>query len=204
MKNPEVLEVCKLCEPLLQRFSKGVAKPFKTSSQYCDGVFCVFRYEGLVRDALLRYKFKQKEGYYRTFSQYLCQVIHHYHQTNPFDAVIAVPLHPKRKRERGYNQAELLSKEIAQCFNIPEYSHCIERVVHTPRQSLANAKEKRIHMENVFKVNVNKLNINNLLLVDDIYTTGSTVDACAKVLKKAGVKEVYVSVIASSSSWEGG
>jgi ComF family protein len=167
------------------------------ASQFCDGVFCVAQYEGCLRQAVMKYKFFEKESYFRCFSRLLFEKIQDYHQQKPFDLSLGVPLHKKRLKERGYNQAELISKEISRLLNIKDASYALSKIMHTTRQSLTKKEDRKKNIKDAFRVvDVQEIRLKKILLVDDILTTGSTVEGISKILKEAGAKEVYVGVIA--------
>lgn len=118
------------------------------------------------------------------------------------DAIIPIPLHPKRLRWRGFNQSELLcrhiSKNISPNLNIEISTTALIRNKNTLSQmKIKNFKQRKLNLKNAFKV-FRKSSIKNkrILIVDDISTTGSTIFECAKVLKKSGAKEVYGIVLA--------
>ena len=109
-----------------------------------------------------------------------------------YDIIIVVPVSNKRKKERGYNQSKLLAKEIAQIINVPVSDNIIKKVKDTVPQSTLNKEQRLENAKNVYRVtNIKKVLNRNILILDDIYTTGATVDACAGALKNAGVERVY-------------
>lgn len=114
-----------------------------------------------------------------------------------FDLVIPVPLARKRKLWRGFNQAEILSQKISQRFGWPLDLNLIFRTYHTHPQVGLKSGERAINVKGIFKVK-SQLDLNNkrILLIDDVITTGATMQECAKVLKEAGAKEVWGLVIA--------
>ncbi len=107
------------------------------------------------------------------------------------EIIIPVPLHSKRKRKRGYNQAEILSCELGKILEIPVCRKLVKRIRYTePQKKLGNRMRKR-NLEKAFAVTHSMEGVKSVLVVDDIYTTGSTIDAVAKELRKAGVSKVY-------------
>lgn len=112
------------------------------------------------------------------------------------DAICYVPLHPSREKERGYNQSRELSLHLSKLTNIP-IIHDIIRTRDTPTQTKLSRRERQQNVKDCFKVidskNVKKL---NLLLIDDVFTTGSTSNEISKTLKKSGANKVYVLTVA--------
>jgi len=117
---------------------------------------------------------------------------------NSADLIAPVPLHPKRERERGFNQALLLARELARIGGLPLDEHSVVRRLHTERHRAGmDAKARRKSVAQAFAVRHPKLVAGQrLLLVDDVFTTGATVSACASAIKEAGAAEVFVLTIA--------
>lgn len=111
--------------------------------------------------------------------------------------VIPVPIHAARKRERGYNQAEVIADGVAQKLAIPILSNVLKRTKYTPSQTTLKAKERLANVSGLFKLNAQSNLIFNkdILLVDDIFTTGATVNNCAQILLEHGARRVDVAVI---------
>ena len=106
--------------------------------------------------------------------------------------ICALPLHPKRLRERGFNQAELLARVIARYTDIPVFNGLI-RVKHTEHQTLLDKAHRKKNLAGAFMINkASKLLDKTVLLVDDVYTTGATASESSKTLLEAGAKAVYV------------
>lgn len=117
---------------------------------------------------------------------------------NSANLIIPVPLHPERERERGFNQASLLAGELARLNRLPLDEHSVVRRVHTDRHRAGmDARARHDSVANSFAIRHPKLVAGRrVLLVDDVFTTGATVSACARVLKEAGAEEVFVLTIA--------
>lgn len=117
-----------------------------------------------------------------------------------YDFIVPVPIHSARLRERGFNQAELISKGIAQVLSNSINNKLIKRVKYTTTQTLLSAEERRTNVQNVFEPYSNSTKLNNevILLVDDVLTTGSTINECAKTLHTMGARRVDVATLAIS------
>lgn len=111
------------------------------------------------------------------------------------DVLVPVPIHPSRLKVRGFNQADLLAQKLGKALSIPVSSDLLVRTRKTLPQKGLNEKERRKNLAEAFGVNDGALHtlghIRRVILIDDIYTTGSTIDACAKVLIHKGNMDVY-------------
>lgn len=107
------------------------------------------------------------------------------------DMIVPVPLHPARKRKRGYNQAEILAREIGGLTGIPVEAGILERVRDTAPQKALSHSKRRKNLQGAFAVRKRLEHGGKILLIDDIYTTGNTISSAAKVLKEAGAGKVY-------------
>lgn len=107
------------------------------------------------------------------------------------DVIVPVPLHPARLRNRGYNQSELLARELGHLLDIPVNSSTLKRIRNTKSQMELGADERHRNVMNAFVCRDEKLSGQKVLLIDDVCTTGSTLDACADALKHGGVASVW-------------
>lgn len=114
-----------------------------------------------------------------------------------YDIIIPVPISRKRLKQRGYNQSYLIAKELAKMLNIELDDRILKKIKNNSAQSVLNKIEREHNVNNVYKLFNNKNIIGKrILLVDDIYTTGSTVNECSKILKMAKVERVDVLTLA--------
>lgn len=152
-------------------------------------------YEGALRASILELK---REPHVSTRLSRLMFDAHLREPLNSANLIIPVPLHPERERERGFNQALLLAKELSRLSGLPLDEHAMVRRSHTKRHRAGmDAKARRQSVAEAFTVRHPKSVAGQLvLLVDDVFTTGATVSACASALKEAGAAEVFVLTIA--------
>ena len=114
-----------------------------------------------------------------------------------YDTIVPVPISKKRKKKRGYNQSELLAKEIAYNANLVLEKESLYKIKDIVEQSKLNKENRLKNIQGVYElVNKEKLNKKKILLIDDIYTTGSTVNECSKVLREAKPKKIGVLTLA--------
>ena len=177
----------------------GVAGP--DIAEGCDAALSVCRYTGIVKHSLVKYKFYNKPGYYRTFARLLTKHIFKVTNSTKFDMIISVPLHKNRETKRGYNQALLISKALGRVTGIRECSKLLVRTRNTDAQSLLDRKSRLLNVKEAFCITKAELiKGKNILLIDDILTTGTTVNECGKILKRAGANTVIAAVIATGQA----
>jgi ComF family protein len=154
-------------------------------------------YRGVAQTAIQSLKYRQMTCLSRDLAVFLTACITtHYAKVN-IDAVSHVPLHAKRERERTYNQAKLLADIVASELRVPLMPNCMRRIRGTATQTELSASERRRNVAGAFEVMERPwIEGRNILLIDDVMTTGATVNECAKVLKKAGAAHVYVATVA--------
>ena len=129
----------------------------------------------------------------------LAELLQDYLANNPMpaDALVPVPLHPKRLRERGYNQSGLLARKLGKLINISVVDDCLIRQRHAPPQARTPAVEERWrNIANAFTCRDHRLRDKQVLLIDDVSTSGATLDACAVALKASGASSVWGLVLA--------
>jgi ComF family protein len=157
----------------------------------------VYAYEGIVKKGIYMFKYYNKPYFYRFFGRCLVDCMKRTDYCR-FDLVVPVPLHRSKLRIRGYNQSELLAKYISKNTDVP-YVDVLKRIKNTPKQSQVTKEERRKNLKDAFDIKSGKnesLTRKTVLLVDDVYTTGSTADECSKTLLKNGASKVYVITIA--------
>lgn len=158
------------------------------------GIYCVSTYEGPLRTAIHRFKFKGR----KKLAEPLGILMVKYLSKTPtiemkeIDVIIPVPLHPKRLRERGFNQTQLLSNVVGKYYGVPT-APALARHKNTKAQFGLPRAERFTNITDAFKILDPKSVYNKrILLIDDIYTTGATIAECSKALKIAGAKRVEV------------
>jgi ComF family protein len=119
------------------------------------------------------------------------------------DVILPVPMHIKKRRKRGYDQAALIAKRLARCMNVPYDEYCIARKKQTSVMSSLSRDERKRNLVGAFGLAVGaaeRVEGKDVLLVDDVFTTGATADACASILLEAGAANVDVFVFASGAN----
>jgi len=151
---------------------------------------------GSVAGAIYRFKYKEKREYGDVFGEELAYFLGDYIRRIRPDALIPVPLYPMKERVRGYNQAKVLAEVLGKHLNIPVESDLVRRNRNTKALKSLNSKERLNNLKNAFILSKNSVKLKTIIIVDDIYTTGSTIDAVSEVLLKAGVENIYFITLA--------
>lgn len=152
----------------------------------------LYVYQDAVKESLYRFKYANRREYAIFYGEQAALTYAGFIKRCEAEAIIPIPLHKIRRRQRGYNQAELFARELGRITGIPVRTDILIRSVNTrPQKELDDAGRKK-NLKKAFTIRENIVQLKKILLVDDIYTTGSTVDAAAAMLKQAGVREVYV------------
>lgn len=150
-----------------------------------------------LREVLQRFKYGRKESLGKPLGRLMARGCAQFFHECTFDAIIPVPLHSKRLRWRGFNQAVLLAREVSRLWGIPMDPFVLARSRDTSPQTQLPEEERRKNVRGVFSLSPNKSAEGmTLLLVDDVYTSGATVNECSRTLVRAGAKEVYVLTLA--------
>lgn len=176
--------ICPVCEKLA---IDGVTHPGCCGLYTPDGLTSFFRYDGVIRKAIKALKYRLVTNLAEEFVRLVPNISFH-------DAtLIPIPLHRSRHKERGFNQAEVLGKLIAEQLHISMRTDILMRTKKTdPQASLKHRKDRLENMHGVFAL---QRTMNNerrtIILFDDVFTTGATMRAAANVLKRAGEKRVW-------------
>jgi ComF family protein len=151
-------------------------------------------YQGVVAEALQRFKYHGDINLAGILGSFWKRISL---EGNTFEAIIPVPLHSTRLRERGFNQSLLLSRSLGKIYKIRVLSNALRRIRNTVPQVDLGLSERARNVRGAFVVSrPGEIKDKHLLLVDDVFTTGATVRECAKVLKKSGAKSVFVLTLA--------
>lgn len=191
--------ICHKCGLLAQKDIKTEERIETFCRRCCEDEFDVARaigvYEGALRASILALKKKP------FVSQHLAELLFETRQREPLNRatqIIPVPLHEDRLKERGFNQAAVLARALSALTKIPAHESCVVRVIHSEKhRSGMDAKARHESVNGAFIVmNPRIVEGEKILLVDDVFTTGATVSACARSLKEAGASEVFVLTVA--------
>ncbi len=154
---------------------------------------------GSVAASIYRMKYGGRQEYADFFGEEMGRYLGSFIRQMKPDGIVPVPLHRKRQKERGYNQAALLAKALGEHMEVPVYDKLVRRTKDTKPLKLQNPGERQNNLKKAFIIAENDVKLKTILLVDDIYTTGSTMDEMARVLKRHGVEKVCFVTIACGS-----
>ena len=187
--------ICKKCFRRIKKYEKAQIVKFKNKN--LDFLIYFFKYEKLIRRLMLQYKFSNKPSISEVFSKIILKNENICGKLKFYDIITSVPMYKSKKKARGYNQTELFSKQIAYNLRIKYDEFALIKIENNRRQSSLKVTERKNNVKGVFKVlNKEKIQNKNVILIDDIYTTGATLEECARVLKEAGAKSVLGLIIA--------
>lgn len=157
--------------------------------------YSLFVYNSSLQDSIGRFKYHGRREYASFYAEELYREYGEWISQTGAEALIPVPIHKNRFRTRGYNQAELIARELGTLSGIPVWSRLLVRSRDTLPQKDLNHQERRENLSGAFLLGKQEGELNQIpkcvIIIDDIYTTGSTVEVCSRVLKKAGVHKIY-------------
>lgn len=152
---------------------------------------------GPVLEAIHRYKYQGQLWYEEFLIGLLVPRAREWFARERCDAIVPVPLFSVKRRERGFNQAERLARRLSLALNVPMENKLLKRTLPTPSQTRLSRTERAENMRSAFALRrEEKLQGKHFVLVDDVFTTGATTSACAKILLKAGAERVNVWTVA--------
>ena len=182
------------CEDCKKKFPSPAIIKYAVGGYKCTSPF---PYDGIFKKAVKRFKFGNKGGYAKQLAFPMVQSILESYQGVDFDLITCVPMHKKRLAQRGYNQAELLARECAKIMNIP-YCDTLEKFKENREQHSIKASERAKNVKGVYRtIDKELVRDKNILIIDDIITTGNTLGECAKILMKKGCRSAECAVLCS-------
>ena len=182
--SPRVPQLCEVCRRAAPAF---------------DSARAPFEFRGGARRMVHDLKYRQ----IRIAAPYIARLLAAYLERNPYpvDAYCAVPLHPRRERSRGFNQSELITRELSRLTGVPVAAGILRRTRNTPPQvSMATSGDRRRNIADAFECAADAAG-RRYMLIDDVVTTGGTMSACAQALKNAGASNVWGLAFARQGSF---
>lgn len=192
--NENLTYTCEKCSNILE-YRLNECLDVVMHDSYFDRLISCFLYKGEIREKILKFKFFNKPFLGKVFSKYIAYILKK--KDISIDLIVPVPMYYMRYFVRGYNQSEILAKVISDEVGVRFSSNVLKKIRKSRVQSTLNAKDRKNNVMNTYSVNKkNEILGKSILLVDDIYTTGATVDECSKVLKENGAEKIIVVTIA--------
>ena len=189
--------LCNKCKIRLEKNALNKIENYKNNSSFFDEHIYLFQYDGEIRDTILKYKFNEKSYIYRTFLEFIKNNEKICAQIKKYDIIMPVPISKKRFSARGYNQSSLIAKNFANMLNLDYTEKVLIKFKDNKPQSEMKQDTRKSNVKGVYKViNKEKIYKKTVLIIDDIFTTGNTVDECAKVLKENDAECVGVLTLA--------
>lgn len=190
--------ICPKCNRELKKQAEiNILTKNEIESKYFSELIYIFKYEGQIRQLIIDYKFNEKSYMYKTFVNFLLNNKKIFENIKKYDKIIPVPISKKRNKERGYNQSLLIVEEIANKTNLELMNNCLIKTKNIIEQSKLNKEDRQQNIKGVYSIQNKKIITNKkILLIDDIYTTGSTVNECSRILQQANPKKIGVLVLA--------
>ena len=191
--------LCKKCEIELKKQVENqiINNGEQIQDKYFNELMYIFKYEGQIRKLILDYKFNEKSYLYLTFVNFLLKNKKIFENIKNYDTIIPVPISKKRKKTRGYNQSLLIARKIAELTDLELMNNCLVKIKNIIEQSKLNKEDRIQNIQGVYELKSKQLIENKkIILIDDIYTTGSTVNECSKILKQGNPKKIGILVLA--------
>lgn len=174
--------VCGYCKDLRFAFTRAV---------------CGCRAEGIVRESIHRFKYNREMYLGPHLAEWLIEAAQQWIDWQTVDAIVPVPLHPRKKREREFNQSEYLAAALSRHFDRPALVGQLRRVKDTVTQTALDAGQRDRNLRNAFAARrMDAFSGKRLVLVDDVFTTGATLNSCARILCRAGASSVIALAVA--------
>ncbi len=189
-------EICSICGKSINH-GKITCKECIHRKPSFDSVRSLAIYSGVIRECIHSLKYENNRALGKYFAELLIPIVRK--QTWSINVVIPVPLSMKRLKERGYNQAAVIAHPLALLLEQPYQPYGLEQIRDTRSQVGLSAEERRFNVIDAFKAIPELVRGKNILLIDDVMTTGATMESCAKALKYAGSGRVFCATIARFS-----
>lgn len=183
---------CKRCGKPIHFAEEEFCYDCKNTRQWYEQGRSLWLHQGRVKQSLYAFKYQNRRVYGSVYGRELAEHFGTLLKLWEIDKIIPVPIHKNKRRVRGFNQAEIIAKELGKCTGIPVDTSLVIRTRDTTPQKEYGHSERRKNLKNAFEVTSKKeVYGKNFLIVDDIYTTGTTIQFISKTLIKAGCKKTY-------------
>jgi len=201
--------ICDECRQTVRYVSDPVCckcgkQLYDDAAEYCDDCkrithfyirgMALFDYKS-VSDSVYRFKYKGRREYAKWYGKEMCDRLGNKMIALKPDALIPVPIHSSKLKVRGYNQASLIAHELSDRLGIPVYDDVVCRIKKTTPLKDHTPSERNYILRGAFKLGRNDVKLKSIMIIDDIYTTGATVDSVAKLLTAGGADRIYYAAL---------
>ena len=169
-------EYCRDCQRFAHSFDKGQS---------------VFAYDPVMRRSITMFKYHNRREYAKFYAKEMQKQCERFLKTCEPEVILPVPVHKRKKRQRGFNQAELVAKELGKLVGIPvDTDYLYRKELTTPQKELTR-QQRKLNLQKAFAIRETGRYYERILLVDDIYTTGATIDAISEILRENQSKFIF-------------
>ncbi len=187
-------KICEKCGRIIEHDGKCIM--CNEHNTYYDKGYILYEYSDNIRKIMIKYKFRQKRMYSDFFAEEMTKYFNEFILCK-YDYICCVPIHKRKMALRGYNQSELVALNLSKYFGI-KYMPLLVKVKNTKQQSRLSAREREQNVKDAFDCTYN-LKDKSVLIIDDVLTTGYTINECCKMLKKAEAQKVDFIVMTCAS-----
>lgn len=186
---------CKKCGKPIRYSDKELCTDCKENKHYYEQGKNIWLHKGPVRWSIYQFKYHNRRIYGCFYAEEMYRLYGQKMKEWGIERIIPVPLYKKRQKSRGYNQSTIVAKHLGKLAGIPVDTKSVVRIRNTKPQKELKGKERKQNVKDAFQLTKYHVTDENVLLIDDIYTTGNTIDAVAKVLtEKAGCKVFFFTI----------
>ncbi|MCR4782483.1 MAG: ComF family protein [Lachnospiraceae bacterium] len=198
--------LCMKCGKKLYDNSKEYCRDCAKMNHSFDMNRALYLYKGPIVEGMYRFKYSNRRQYADVFvkdvERFLMDFLNNIQKDGAIDGIVPIPMNQSSVRKRGYNQAEAIAERVSELIDVPVYKNLVLRNKSTKKMKTLDPVERRLNLINAFKYHETGVKLKKILLVDDIYTTGATMDSVSTVLKDHGVKEIYSICVCIGSDQE--
>ena len=181
---------CKCGKPLIADKDAEYCSDCRKRKHYFTRGYSVFLYRS-VSGSIYRFKYMGRREYADFYAEATRRMLGKKLKRLGIEAIIPVPMYREKQRKRGYNQAEIYARAVSKALDIPLFTGVIQRVKNTIPMKELDASRRRNNLKKAFNIARNDVKFKCILIIDDIYTTGSTIDEIAHEFRMAGVRDIY-------------
>ena len=182
--------ICCKCGKEIRFEEEELCLDCRTHKKSFDGGIALLNYDDIARESMVKFKYGQRKEYGLFYAEEIARLYESRIRRFAADGIVPVPVHISRLRFRGYNQAQVVAERLGELLSLPVFDKALLRTRKTVAQKELNAAQRMRNLMSVMKAGIEARGLRRVILVDDIYTTGSTMEACTRVLMAAGVEAV--------------